>query len=141
MLLKLKKNDGAVEHIEVLEGRFACEIAAAFDWEGERMHYDLREIDGEHRQMPAMEFINDAGRSLEFGPNYDGTFWVSYRYLILKSTFGVFPVDHRQEQRWESCTLDAALGLLLYHYGSEHRRLVDLLPPEAERKDPPAPEF
>jgi hypothetical protein len=92
----------------------------------------LVESEGES-YLPSIAFTDDAGRTLEFGPNTDDTFWLSYRYSTIRSTFGFCPVDQPRDQQLEACPLETALGLLERHYGSRHIDIVSALP---EQRDP-----
>jgi hypothetical protein len=133
MLLELRKHDGAMEEIEVLRGGFAREIATAFDWDAERRRFEQLEVSGGECYLPCIAFTDNAGRTLEFGPNSDDSFWVAYRYAILKSSFGFFPVSHQVEQQLEACAMDAALELLESHYLGKHADIVAALPAEIPR--------
>jgi len=133
MLLELRKHDGAMEEIEVLRGGFACEIATAFDWDAERRRFEQLEVSGGECYLPCIAFTDNAGRTLEFGPNSDDSFWVAYRYAILKSSFGFFPVSHQVEQQLEACLMHAALELLESHYLGKHAEIVTALPAEGPR--------
>lgn len=133
MLLQIRKHDGSTEEIEVLRSGFGCEIAAAFDWDAERRRFEQL-AESEHEcYLPSISFMDDAGRTLEFGPNTDDTFWLSYRYSLLGSTFGFCLVEQPREQQLEACPLEMALGLLERHYGGKHLDIVSALP---EQRDP-----
>jgi hypothetical protein len=132
MLLQIRKHDGSTEEIEVLRSGFACEIATAFDWDAERRRFEqLAESEGES-YLPSIAFTDDAGRTLEFGPNTDDTFWLSYCYSTVRSTFGFCPVDQPREQQLEACALKTALDLLEQHYGSKHLDIVSALPEQCD---------
>lgn len=132
MLLQIRKHDGASEEIEVLNVRFAREIATSFDWDAERRRFEhLVESEG-NGYLPSLTLVDDAGRILEFGPNSDDTFWVSYGYCTMKSTFGFHPQDHRSELRSDACAFDKALEFLDQHYAGSHQDIVSALRPETE---------
>jgi hypothetical protein len=128
MLLELRKHDGKTEEIEVLRAAFAREIATSLDWDSERRRFELLEVSEEDCQEPCIVFTDNAGRTLEFGPNSDESFWIVYRYSILKSSFGFFPVSHVISRELESSTLDLALDLLEKHYAGNHEELLEALP-------------
>jgi hypothetical protein len=85
----------------------------------------------------SIAFTNDAVRTLEFGPNGDETFWLSYRYSVVGSTFGFYSLDQPREQMLEACSLETALDFLEQHYGSKHHDIVSALPAPRE-PDPSA---
>jgi hypothetical protein len=128
MLLTLRKHDGHVEDIEVLGSSFARKIATAFDWDAERRRFEqLVEVEAE-AYFPSMALTNDADRTLEFGPNTDDTFWVTYRYSVLKSSWGFTAVPRDVELELEACTLEEALALMEQHYEGQHEEIVRALP-------------
>ena len=132
MLLQLRRHDGTTEEIEVLRNTFAREIATSFDWDAEWRRFEQRAESEVESYLPSIAFSDNAGRTLEFGPNSDDTFWVSYYYSTIKSTFGFCPVAQDQKQHLEICELQMALGLVDRHYDSKHLDIVSALP---------APEF
>lgn len=74
MLLQIRKHDGVTEEIEVLRSGLESEIATAFDWDAERRRYEqLADAEGES-YLPCIAFTDNAGRTLEFGPNGDDSF-------------------------------------------------------------------
>jgi hypothetical protein len=143
MLVQLTKHDTTVEELEVLRSSFAREIATAFDWDAEWRRFEQQELEEDSAVCPpSLAFTDDAGRTLEFGPNADSTFWVSYRYSIAKTRFGFYSMDQQQEQRLEGCDLPFALNLLEWHYSSRHLELVrDLPAPDPPSKVLPPPGF
>jgi len=76
--------------------------------------------------------MDDATRTLEFGPNADETFWVSYRYSKLKSSYGFYALDFQLEQQLPACPFETALDLMNLHYGGKHQEIVEMLPPAAD---------
>ena len=125
MLLELRKHDCNTEEIEVLRASFAQEIATSLDWDAERRRFEQREVSEEDCQLPCIVFTDNAGRTLEFGPNSDESFWIVYRYNVLKSSFGFFPVSHVISRELESSTLDLALALLEKHYAGNHAEILE----------------
>lgn len=111
-----------------MRSTFAREILASFDWDAERRRFEQLVESDEVAFLPSAAFTDDAGRTLELGPNSDETFWVIYRYSTLKSTFGFCPVDHEHEHQLEACEFDVALDLVERHYASKHFELVSLFP-------------
>jgi hypothetical protein len=136
MLIQLRRHDGASDEIEVLASGFAREIATSFDWDAERRRFEHLEESGAESYLPSMALMDDAGRTLEFGPNTDDTYWVSYRYGVLKSSFGFCPVERPWEQLMEACSFASALNLINRHYAGLHLEIVSWLPdghdPECE---------
>lgn len=86
MFIQLRQHDGTSNEIDILESDHARKIVTVFDWTAERRRFDEVEKSGAECFLPSISFMDDATRTLEFGPNTDGTFWVSYRYTTLKST-------------------------------------------------------
>jgi hypothetical protein len=130
MLLQLRRHDGTTEDIEVLRSGFAREIAASFDWDAERRRFEHLEESGADSYLPGIAFMDNVGRTLEFGPNSDDTFWVSYRYSTMKSTFGFCPIDYQHDQQLQACQFEMALRLLDQHYAGEHQDIISFLPAE-----------
>jgi hypothetical protein len=130
MLLQMRKHDGTVEEIEVLRSGFAREIATSFDWDAERRRFEQLIESEAICFLPSISFLDDSGRILEFGPNSDDSFWVSYRYSTMKSSFGFCPVEYGHEQVLQECLLGKALELIELHYRTGHQEIVDALPPE-----------
>jgi hypothetical protein len=128
MLLQLQKHNGPLEGIEVLRAASAREIASSVDWDVEHRRFEQLFEAQADCWLPSIAFSNDAGRTLEFGPNSDDTFWLSYRYSIMKSTFCFYPTDCSLEQQLETCDLETALGLVEQHYRGEHFEIVAALP-------------
>jgi hypothetical protein len=132
MLLRVTKPNGTSEEIEVIEGSFAAKVVTSIDWEARRREFEQREICEEESYLPAISFTNDADRTLEFGPNSGETFWVSYRYELLQSTFGFCPVPQSREQILPDCELTFALELLRYHYSGRHQEITTAMPAEVD---------
>lgn len=130
MLLQLRKHDGAAEEIEVMRNEFAREIATSLNWDAERRRFEQLELEDCEAWPPSIAFTDNAGRVLEFGPNSDDSFWVSYRYAMLKSAFGFSQFSHECEQRIESYDLEAALEFVDWHYAGKHLDLVAAFPAE-----------
>ena len=136
MLLQFLKHDGSSQEIEVLAASFARKVATSFDWEAERRRFEqLAEEEEVPVYFPSISFVNDAFRILEFGPNTDDTFWVSYRYEVLKSSWGFMAVPQTVEQRLESCEFEVALEFLDHHYEGHHSELVKALPAAWDEAD------
>jgi len=135
MLLQIRLHDGTSNEIEILESRHACEIATAFDWEAERRRFEQLAETGAECYLPSISFMDDATRMLEFGPNTDQTFWVSYRYSTLKSSFGFYSVDHQSDLQLPACTFEMALDLVRLHYEEKHEEIVAFLPAESDPQD------
>jgi len=135
MLLELRKHDGTDEVIEVLGSNLAQEIVTSIDWDAERRRFEQLVESEDEAFFPSIAFTNDCFRTLELGPNSDDTFWISYRYSVLKSTFGFTSVIQEREQRLQECELAIALGLLERHYAGKHQEIVALLPTENISED------
>jgi hypothetical protein len=113
----------------VLVVSLAQEIASGFDWDAERRRFENC-ADGEEAYPPCIQFTDDAFRTLEFGPNSeDRSFWVAYRYPIMRSTFGFHPIHGEEEQQLLECGLPDALALLEMFYRRAHHELTATLPP------------
>lgn len=131
MLVHLQKHDGVNESIEVISFALAREMAESLDWDSESYHFEYAVEFGGEAFMPSIAFTNDCGRTLEFGPNSDGRFWLSYRYEAFKSTFGFTSLVQEKEQLLPACELETALNILEKHYGGRHQNIVAVLPTPA----------
>ena len=130
MVIQLRQHDGTSNDIDLAVCEHAREIATSFDWESERRRFEQLEETGAECYLPCISLMDDATRTLEFGPNADATFWICYRYWMMKSSYGFCLVDNQRELQMQSCVFEKALDLMDLHYAGKHDEIIALFPDE-----------